>query len=316
MPVIRDGRLAGVIYASRTPNNVLKYLFEERWSVLLASLAILAATALIGYVFWRGVTRPINDLMGRAQALGEGDRTALAPLRHYGTREVAELSSSIRAMAEALFNRTDYMRIFAAHVTHELKSPLTAIQGAAELMRDNQGVMKPEQHRQFLGNIIADTDRMTKLVGRLRELAEAESTGLAGSSTIAAALQELRSRFAPMILTVNGDAATELPLSAENLLIVLGHLVENAARNGAKTVIFEITKADQICLDVTDNGVGVSLNNRDKLFEAFFTTHRETGGTGMGLGIVRALLRGHGGDIALGESRKGARFRITLPSRG
>ncbi len=313
MPVIRDGRVAGVIYASRTPNNILKILYAERGKVALASVAVLSATALIGFMFWRGVSRPIGELMARAQALGAGDRTALAPLRHHGTREVARLAASLRGMAEALFARTDYMRTFAAHVTHELKSPLTAIQGAAELLREADGRMSKAQRDQFLANILADTDRMTKLVTRLRELAEAESPELGGTTTLDAIAPQLRQRHAGLQVTLEGDTAMPLPISPENLLIVLGHLAENAFRNKAGRITIAVAKTDPLHIIVTDNGSGVSANNRAKLFDAFFTTHRDTGGTGMGLGIVRALLRAHGGDIALEQSASGAKFRITLP---
>ena len=65
---------------------------------------------------------------------------------------------------------------------------------------------------------------------------------------------------------------------------------------------------------VTDDGVGVSPGNRARIFDPFFTTRRAEGGTGLGLGIVRALLRAHGGDIDLAESERGAAFALTLPS--
>ncbi len=312
LPVIHKGRVAGVIYASRTPNNVLKNLYEERNKVFLASLAILSATGLIGYVFWRGVTRPITALMDRAKALGTGDRTALAPLPHYGTREIAQLSGSIRGMAEALFKRTDYMRTFAAHVTHELKSPLTAILGAAELMRDNSNSMKPKQHQQFIDNIIADTQRMTQLVGRLRQLAEAEAPELGGTSSVGKCLPDLRQRFPKATISVdNPDMA--LQISLENLVIVMGNLIENSVRNDASIIDIAVSQDKTTEIIVADNGKGVSANNRERLFDAFFTTHREIGGTGMGLGIVRALLRAHGGEIGLEQSTGGAKFRISLP---
>lgn len=314
MPVIHNGRVAGVIYASRTPNNVLKNLYEERGKVLLASLAILSATGLIGYVFWRGVTRPLTALMDRARALGTGDRAALAPLSHYGTREVAQLSGSIRAMAEALFQRTDYLRTFAAHVTHELKSPLTAILGAAELMRDNSASMKPKQQQQFLANIISDTERMTQLVTRLRQLAEAEAPELGGTSSAGECLSDLRRRFPETKISLDNPTLA-LPMSQENLAIVLGHLVDNSVRNDATKIDITISQNRTTEIAVTDNGKGVTLNNRDRLFDAFFTTHRDIGGTGMGLGIVRALLRGHGGEIVLAPSESGAKFVITLPIR-
>jgi signal transduction histidine kinase len=315
LPVVRDGRVAGVIYASRTPDNVLRNLYQERGKVALAAAMVMAATAAIGFVFLRGVAGPIRELARRSRRLESGDRSALAPLAHHGTREIADLAESQRAMAEALFRRTDHMRTFAAHVTHELKSPLTAIQGAAEILLEDAGKMTRDNRGRFIRNILSESQRMTRLVGRLRELAQAETPELSGSTRLGAVVPDLARRFPALRLITAGDTRRPLPLTRENLLIVLGHLVENSAESGAGQVMFTLEGKDEPALLVEDDGTGISANNRAKIFDAFFTTRRERGGTGMGLGIVQALLRGHGGDIALIEADKGAAFRITLPSR-
>ena len=130
-----------------------------------AGATIVLLALLIGLIFQRAITLPIRELMSRTAAIARGDRVSLTPMTHHGTAEFAQLTQSFLDMAEALQSRTDFVATFAAHVSHELKSPLTAIQGAAELLRDDietpGGGMNDAGRRRFLENIIADTDRLT-----------------------------------------------------------------------------------------------------------------------------------------------------------
>ena len=137
MPVIVRGQVAGVIYASRTPSNVFKYLYEQRGKVALAILCMIVPTLLIGFLFHRTITEPMRELVERTNLIGKGDRDALRPLKRHGTSEFARLSQSFLDMARRLNTRSSFISTFATHVSHELKSPLTSIQGAAELLRDD-----------------------------------------------------------------------------------------------------------------------------------------------------------------------------------
>ncbi|WP_292307332.1 histidine kinase dimerization/phospho-acceptor domain-containing protein, partial [Mesorhizobium sp.] len=189
LPVELDGRVAGVVYMSRTPNNIVKHLYGERGKVTLAAIAILGGTLLIALVFIRTVSRPIYALIERTKRIAAGDREAMRPLAHHGTREMAALSAAFLDMAQKLQARSDSIQTFATHVSHELKSPLTAIQGAAELLRDSGGTMDEDERRRFSNNIVTDAGRLNLLVRRLLELARAENLAPSGeSTTIGAAL--------------------------------------------------------------------------------------------------------------------------------
>lgn len=322
MPVTLRGRVAGVVYGSRTPSNIFKSFYEERGKVALAGLTIVSLALLIGFVFQRTITRPMRELMRRTAAIGRGDRSALRPLAHHGAMEIAQLSQSFLDMAANLQNRSDFIATFAAHVSHELKSPLTSIQGAAELLRDDldpsaQGMSAADRHR-FLDNIISDAGRLTAVVQRLRELARAEATPTSGTTTAADAVADLRAGFETLGIEARGDLDRAIRISAESARIVLSHLADNAARHGATHLtIAAAAQGDGLRVTVRDNGSGVSRANRDKIFDSFFTTRRDSGGTGMGLAIVRAMLQAHGGSIALSEDGEGepsgAAFVLTIP---
>jgi signal transduction histidine kinase len=314
MPVIVDDHVAGVVYVSRTPNNIVKHLYGERGKVTLAAIAILGGTLLIGLVFLRTVSRPIYALIDRTQRIAAGERDAIRPLDHHGTYEMAELSAAFLDMAEKLQARSDSIQTFATHVSHELKSPLTAIQGAAELLRDSGSAMDDEERRRFSNNIVTDAGRLNLLVRRLLDLARAENLAPSGeSASVAAALALLP---VDTRLTVQAGAGGDLALriSAENAAIVLANLIDNSARHGATLVSVTATSAaGRATVEVSDDGAGISPSNRARIFEPFFTTRRSTGGTGMGLGIVLALLKAHDGTIRLVDSERGTRFEIVLP---
>lgn len=281
---------------------------------ILALCASLLLTLLIAYVLTRTITKPINALITRTHAIAHSGQAAIRPLDSHGTREIAQLSQSFLDLATTMIDRTDYIRSFAVHVSHELKSPLTAIHGAAELMRDEEAAMTPAERQRFLDNILADTARLDLLLQRLRQLAQAELPTSAGQTTLAALVAELAPRF-PSLHIVAEPIDGVLGLQHEAALIALVHLAENAAQNGAKELQLSLGGTDvRAALLVVDNGLGISPGNRDKIFQPFFSTRREVGGTGMGLDIARAALRSQGSDIALAPSERGAAFRITVPA--
>jgi signal transduction histidine kinase len=315
MPVIVDDRVAGAVYLSRTPNNIVKHLYGERGKVALSALTVLAATLLIGFVFVRVISRPMKELLERTRRIAAGDAEAIRPLSHHGTREMAQLASGFLDMARKLQDRSDTIRTFATHVSHELKSPLTSIQGAAELLRDGGEEMSPADRKRFHANIAADSDRLNRLVQRLIELARAENVGPTSQS---ATLDEaVRSMIAPSQLSVEivAGAETAFRMSADNAVIVLSNLADNSARHGASRLTLSAWRQDDtVTIIAEDDGDGIAPGVRARVFEPFFTTRRQAGGTGLGLGIVTALLKAHNGSIILADAARGARFEISLPA--
>ena len=206
-------------------------------------------------------------------------------------------------------------RTFATHVSHELKSPLTAIQGAAELLRDSGGAMDEAERKRFSDNIVTDAGRLNLLVRRLLELARAENLAPSGESTSLDAVLALLPTDNRLAVRVEAGGGIGLRISTENAAIVLANLIDNSARHGASLVSLTASSTGgNAAVLVSDDGAGISPSNRNKVFEPFFTTRRESGGTGMGLGIVLALLKAHDGTIRLVDSECGTRFEINLPA--
>ncbi len=265
----------------------------------------LLITIVIGVVFSRTITGPIDALMQRTRAIGKGGRSAIVATEQQGTREIATLSQSFLDLAEKLVDRTEYVSSFATHVSHELKSPVTSIRGSAELLRDAE--MTRDERKRFLDHIIADSDRLSALLDSLRDLARADLDAKPGVSTVAdAAMDE--------IATLSGDTAVPIALGPEAARAIFGQLLRNAREHGATVVTIAAERCDDmLSVRVADDGSGISPGNRDHIFEPFFTTRRETGGTGMGLQIVRSMLAAHGGTITLLPSATGAAFELRVP---
>jgi signal transduction histidine kinase len=318
MPVIVRDQVAGVVYASRTPSNVFIYLYEQRAKVALAILSMIVPTLLIGILFHRTITEPMRELNERSNLIGKGDRDALGPLKRHGTSEFAHLAQSFLEMARRLNARSNFISTFATHVSHELKSPLTSIQGAAELLRDDidapAPAMSDADRRKFLDNIVADADRLAKISTRLRDFARAENPIAVGSAKLSSTITGLRAAFPSLEIHASGEFETPMRISEENAAIIFANLADNAARHGSTTLdLSALRQGSLLSVKVGDNGEGVSPNNRAQIFDSFFTTRRDSGGTGMGLAIVRAMLDAHGGAIRLLDSKAGTAFELTIP---
>src|SRR5262249_44704999 len=142
--------------------------------------------------------------------------------------------------------------------------------------------------------------RLSALVARLRELAQADNLQTDGSTPLAPVVETMRGAFSTLAVVAEGCLEAPLRMSADSLQIVLAHLADNAVRHNATTLrIHAERKDDAIAVTVSNDGDAIAANNRDKIFQPFFTTRRESDGTGMGLEIVRSTLRAHGGGISL-----------------
>jgi signal transduction histidine kinase len=117
-----------------------------------------------------------------------------------------------------------------------------------------------------------------------------------------------------LVVAFSGDDNGAAKIVPEVLEMVLVNLLDNSRQSGADRVEVAVDQAGgAISIRITDNGQGISPANAEKIFTPFFTTHREEGGTGLGLGIVRSLLKAYSGDISVEPSSAGATFRVTLP---
>jgi signal transduction histidine kinase len=317
-PIIIDGKVAGAVILSRSSKALFKGLYQDWGKITVGILLIFAILVFLSLLLHRAIAKPIEalSLATRNVAAGHG---VVPEVPTTAAIEIQALYADFAEMAEAIGQRSRYLRDFAAALSHEFKTPLAGIRGAIELIEDHHGSMSDAERSRFLGNISKDADRLSALVGRLMTLARAD---------MAQPDQDASAKLEPLLAKVadalrNDRFAVEVNPGGPNLTAamdeaalesVLVTLLENAAQAGASRVQIEAaTKARDIQLTITDNGPGIAPSDRERLFEPFFTTRRAEGGTGLGLAIARALVEAHKGRLELVASDSGTVFRLVVP---
>ncbi|WP_141590053.1 MULTISPECIES: HAMP domain-containing sensor histidine kinase [unclassified Myxococcus] len=323
LPVLEGDRVWGAVVLTRTPMTFAKATYADRWNLTATGFVLLGAVALMSLAAAALVGRPVRALVKQTRAIAMSDPSGFEPMARPVVAELAELSESLAGMATALRDRNQYIRSFAANVSHEFKTPLASIQGAVELLRDSADAMSPEQRARFLANVDSDARRLTRLVQRLLELARADSM------TATPAQVELGPLLEGLALRARADGATDIHVTAppaglkvslpqEVLDDVLWQLVTNARQHGGDTVRVDLSveqapEADLVRVVVKDRGKGISESNRARIFDAFFTTARERGGTGLGLTIAQSMLRAFHARLELLPSDTGTTFAVVAP---
>ncbi|MFN7143970.1 MAG: sensor histidine kinase [Myxococcota bacterium] len=315
VPVVHAGNVVGAVVLSRTPREEFQAFYQMAPRLSAGVLLALAGTIGLAIGAGRILSRSLRALAEASHGIAAGSDEALLALEPASRSHVAEaraLAAAMGTMSARLRQRLRYISEFAGNVSHEFKTPVSALRGTVELLRDDDE-MPPEQRVRFLDNALADLDRLSRLVGGLLRLARAEEGGARG----VVALDDVVAEVARRHPGVRHDGtAARVDVNREQAESALANLVENALRHGGPDVSVCVTgwaDARWTGVDVRDDGPGISPANLAKVFDRFFTTDRAKGGTGLGLALVRAVAEAHGGRVEV-ESRPGdTRFRFVLP---
>ncbi|MEV5826069.1 HAMP domain-containing sensor histidine kinase [Spirillospora sp. NPDC052242] len=232
--------------------------------------------------------------------------------------EVRRLAEAVNATLDRLDAALERQRSFTSDASHDLRSPIAAARAQMEeaLMYPDE-VDWPQTGRTVLQNL----DRLQAIVTDLLELARLDATAWRGDElvdlgamvTIELARSERSKQVVPHILddvTVRGDRL--------RLVRLFTNLLDNAERHAESRIDVSVWHADgDACLEVLDDGAGVAVQDREKVFERFARLQagrqRDAGGTGLGLPIAREIARAHGGDLTIEDSARGARFVLRVP---
>jgi signal transduction histidine kinase len=319
VPVVAGRRVWGAVVLVRTPMGVAQSLYGIRGYILAAGAVLLLVITCVSLFISFAVSRPIRALVDRAERVARGERGVAVALERPGTAEIHLLSRAVEAMTRTLERRADTIRAFASSVSHEFKTPLAAMKGAVELLADHGDGMTPPERGRFLANLEQDVTRLDRLVRGLVDLARADVVAPGGSAEVAAALAEVAARFGAEVEVPAADPG-RARIGAPALAAVLGNLVDNARRHGGPEVAVRLRAManaragrEGVAIEVADDGRGIPEADQGRVFEPFFTTAQERGGSGLGLAVVRSLVEAHGGSIAL-RSRPGETvFTVWLP---
>ena len=301
-------------------------LEARTWTGVLVAFGAAVGLALLGTaVVAQRMTRSLTELSAATAAVAAG--AWQAPIAVRSRDEIGRLAESFNAMAGELRRLEATKQEFFATVSHELRSPLTSIRGAVDLLRDRvPGDLTPAQAR--LVDITGQsTDRLLRLVNRILEVARL-SAGAATLERTALDLDKLAARAVDELRPQAEDAGVALAYERagddfalagdeERLFQVVVNLGTNAIRftpRGGRVAVGLAAGPSGLELAVADTGAGIPADALPRIFDAWRQAHAGHGGTGLGLALVRGVVEAHGGRVAVAsEEGKGSRFTVHLP---
>jgi two-component system phosphate regulon sensor histidine kinase PhoR len=278
-----------------------------------AELQEVCARALAGWPHRREITVPALELQIDAQVAPLSHARALLVLR--------DLTAERRA--------DRVRRDFIANASHELRTPVTAIRGAAETLLEG-GLPLPPEAREFVQMIARHADRLTRLTEDLLDLSRLETgtwkpqLGPVQLAPVAQTMLELfRERAAEKEIALDADVPERLRANADRQALeqILSNLLDNAVKytpRGGRVTLLGDGLGPTVMISVVDTGPGIEPQHQARIFERFYRADegrsRELGGTGLGLSIVKHLSQAMGGEAGVESSRNGSRFWVKLPA--
>jgi two-component system sensor histidine kinase CreC len=323
--VLRGDDFLGWVGVGRPLDTVAEGVRVARWRLVVFTGTIAFGMILAGWWIAARLTRSLERLTAYALNIRDG-RPTPPPLSR--AKEIAELSRAFEQMREALEGRQHVERYTQA-LAHEVKAPLAAIRGAAELMDE---AMPVDQRTKFLANIRGESARIQMIVERLLELSSLEARktlrqteAIGMQSLLAEAVKVLQPACAAAHVSLSSEGGGEGMLHGERVLLreALVNLLQNALEFspvGGVVLLQGKVEAGRVIFTVEDNGPGIPDYALARVFERFYSLPRPGTGkksTGLGLALVREIAHLHSGDVLLSNrSEGGARATLWLPLAG
>ena len=312
----------GAVLVAPAPSTIST---EVKRSLLWAGIGAAALGILLVWLLSRRTLAPLQGLGATARRLGEGDLSQRAATD--GPSEIRDLARNFNIMAEGLEEAERHRRNLTADVAHELRTPLSNIQGYLEAMRD--GLVEPTT--ETIDTIHGQAVHLSRLVEDLRLLAQVEAGALQLSAVtvdladlLHTSVEAVRLRAESREISVGLDVEDSLPeieIDPTRISQVIGILLDNAINHtpeGGSVGISCRILDNAIEITASDTGPGISDDDLPLVFERFYRTDpsrdRATGGAGLGLTIARRLVEAHGGTLEVSsEPGEGSTFTVRLP---
>ena len=317
VPVLLGEDVLGVVRMSHPRSHVDSEVRKQMLGVLLAGVFTLLAAGVAAWPMARGIALPIERLTRRTERLAEGD-FAVRSDDTSGPPEVRELSRSFNAMAARLGLVVESQRQFAGLVSHQLRTPLTALRLRIEQLQDSIPGSDVDS-TEALEIIRGETDRMANMVEQLLVLARLEGGSAPTVEVDAAVVARTRTEmWEPLAsekgvrLSVQGPSNAPCACVQGGLEQIVDNYIDNAlgvAPDGSVIVVSVSRRSGTVVIDVIDEGPGLPPDQCERAFDRFWRGRADenTPGSGLGLAIVRQLAAASGGSTSLLERPDGAR---------
>ncbi|SHI18184.1 heavy metal sensor kinase [Sporobacter termitidis DSM 10068] len=305
-------------------DNDIRYLNTLNLLILLAMALVGGAALVAGAVMAKRLAEPISNVIRTADRISDGDYESRLQ-EDSTTAELAALAGAINTLAEKLEKQESLRKRLTADVAHELRTPMANLQSHLEAMLD--GVWAPDAAR--LKSCHEETVRLSKLVADLENLARIEGGTRALQkepvdlhALVRRAADCFESELAAKRITLGADLP-DIAVSADRdkLTQVLVNLLSNAVKYTPPGGRIEVAASEGdggVCISVRDTGAGIAPEDLPYIFERFYradkSRSRDTGGSGIGLAIVKSIVTAHGGSVtAKSAPGEGSEFIVTLP---
>ncbi|WP_409317782.1 two-component system sensor histidine kinase CreC [Pseudomonas sp. KCJK9016] len=320
-PIRDDGRIIGVVTVAKPNSSLQPYVDRTERRLLAYGAGLIALGLLFGALLSWWLSRALHRLTGYAQAVSEGRRVEVP---HYRGGELKQLAGAVEQMRTQLEGKA-YVERYVHTLTHELKSPLAAIRGAAELL---QSEMPRAQRQRFVGNIDSESARMQQLIERLLDLAQVEQrqaleerVAVPLAALVDEVLHAQAARIESKQLRVECTVAAELTLIGEPFLLrqALGNLLENAldfTPSGGLLRFDAERVGEQVEFCLFNEAEPIPDYALARLTERFYSLPRPESGrksTGLGLNFVEEVAKLHGGSLHIDNLEGGVQVRLHLP---
>lgn len=325
VPFVRDDTVTGAVFIRTRAQRIESGLSETLWQIVLLAAGVLLLSGVAVFLFVRSRMKPLRKLEEAAAAIAEGNFSVRLDEKK-GDRELREVSKAFNLMTRNLRGVEEGRREFVANVSHELRTPITSIRGFAEGMAD--GVIPAGEQPKYLRLVADESKRLSGLIDDLLALSRLER-GDAVPELSDFDINEMLRRA--VIRRMNDLDARKIDVSCEfeqdpcsvradsdRIEQVVINLLDNAIKftpEGGRITLETAVKEKLAEITVRDSGPGVAPEDRDRVFDRFFTAdraHTAGKGTGLGLSICKRIMEMHGQTIRLLDTEQGAAFRFTL----
>lgn len=316
-PIAIDGKIRGVFVVAIATRSELQEVREAILTIIRVTTVAAVITSVLAWIFAGRILNPLRLLTKTARAISENNLDQRIPVQ--GNDEVAQLSTTFNEMLQRLQSAFVSQRQFLNDVGHELRTPITIVQGHLELMGDTP------QEQQETKKIIADElERMNRLIADLLLLAKSEQPDFLHleSVELRTLTEEIYDRaraLAPRHWQLETVGTGIILADRQRLVQAVTNLAQNATKHTTTAGTIAIGSAIQkktVHFWVRDTGTGIAMADQQRIFERFQTGVSRDGArsTGLGLAIVSAIVQAHDGRIALySQPGVGSTFTLILP---
>lgn len=322
-----EGKNIGVLVYSTSIQDVVDTLNKLKQQIIWIYFSACVVIIIVSLFSTNIIINPVKNMKETATKISQGDLSQRVAV--HGQSEIAELGQTFNQMCDRIQDVDEQRSEFVSNASHELKTPLASMKILVESLLFQQNVDKHIYH-EFLGDINNEIDRMSNLINDLLLLSKMDSdivTMQIKKYSLTNVIQESIDALRPIInarhIKLSFYAPNDIEAEFDKIKIqqAINNLVENAvkySRTNGYVKIFLTKAGEDACITVEDNGVGIAPEHLNHIFERFYRVDkarsRDTGGTGLGLHIVRKIAIMHRGRVEVESIEKmGSKFILYLP---